>query len=400
MTELLFRRDAYLTEFDATIIERRTIKDHPAVLLDRTAFYATSGGQPYDTGTLGEAHILDVIEDGADVIHVLDRPLERNSVHGRIDWARRFDHMQQHSGQHVLSAAFETIGAATISFHLGEETCTIDLDASDMTDEQLEIIEQRTNQAIFDNHLVHISECSLQEAASHHLRKLPEVEGLVRIVDIENFDATACCGTHVRSTGEIGCIHIRGLTKRKGSTRIEFLCGWRAVRDYTERDRLLQAQANHLSVGIHDLGESIVRLEEASSTAHKNEQRLRQQLLDMQLADIAASASALNGFQLICQPLPDQDTNGMRYAAQQLLQEPGRIVLLGVTEPSTQVVFASSADKAPHMGNLLKEVLAAFGGRGGGKPNMAQGGGFEADQLDRVLTTAKAQIVTEISQGR
>ena len=121
MTELLFRRDAYLTEFDATIIERRTIKDHPAVLLDRTAFYATSGGQPYDTGTLGEAHILDVIEDGADVIHVLDRPLERNSVHGRIDWARRFDHMQQHSGQHVLSAAFETIGAATISFHLGEE---------------------------------------------------------------------------------------------------------------------------------------------------------------------------------------------------------------------------------------------------------------------------------------
>lgn len=389
MTVKLYWQDPYQRTFAATVVARRELQGRPAVALDRTCFYATAGGQPYDRGTLNGIAVLDVCEEGGQIWHVLAAPLADNAVSGEIDWARRFDHMQQHTGQHILSQAFLRVaGAETVSFHLSEDSVTIDIALAGLSPQQAAAAEQLANEVILAACPVSVSEHPVSEVGALGLRKQPDIEGVLRVVDVAGFDRCACGGTHVRNTGEIGQVHIARWEPRHADTRVEFLCGWRAQRDYAARDTLLRGLARELSVSWIELPERVARLVAAEDEARSQVERLRLRLLDCELPALAARAEQGVGYRLLATVLEGYDAANMRYIAQQLLQEPGMVVLLGVTEPSVQFCFGHSADLDLDMNRLLREAGQAFHARGGGKPQLAQGGGITANDLPQLLARA------------
>lgn len=399
-TERLFWQDAYCRQFDARTVEQLTANGKPGLVLDRTCFYATSGGQPHDTGMLNGVAVVDVIEQEGRIIHLLAEPLESDAVHGEIDWVRRFDHMQQHSGQHILSAAFDDLfGAGTVGFHLGDLTCTIDIDTASLSEAQVHAVQAEANRVVFENHPLSVSERSAQEVAGMGLRKAPPTHDRLRIVDIDGYDVCACGGTHVRATGEIGPIHVRRWERRKGVTRIEFLCGGRAVEDYVQRDAILQSVAQAQSVGIDELAAAVERLAESAAASHHEAERLRKRLLDAELPEISASAEEIAGAKLVCLYLEGYDAGNMRYVAQHLVRSERTMALLAVSEPTPQLLFARSEDLQSDMGKLLRESAGPFGGRGGGRPHMAQGGGLQADKLAAALDAARERVRAELVES-
>lgn len=402
-TRHLFWEDPYQRAFEAYVVEQLRVEGRPAAILDATCFYPTSGGQPHDLGTLNGVAVREVIEgeDGR-IVHLLEQPLELGMVRGAIHWARRFDHMQQHSGQHILSQAFEqALGAPTVSFHLGEESCSIDLDLVELTPEQAARVEDLANAVIFENRAITAQEYEQDAVAALALRKAPTVQGRVRVVEVAGFDRCACGGTHVRSAGEIGLVHITRWEKRHGQTRVEFLCGWRALRDYRLRDAAARQLAQGLTVGVEELPAAIARLQEAESLARRQGERLRKRLLDCELPRLAEEAEPLAAGRLLCRILEDYDAGNMRYIAQNLVQQPGMIAFLAVTEPAPQFCFARSADLSGDMGALLRAVAGPLGGKGGGQPHFAQGGGVKAEELATLLERARSQwLASSGSQGR
>ncbi len=397
-TERLYWADAACTRFSATLLATVTHDGRPAAVLDATCFYPTSGGQPHDTGLLGEVPVVDVVEEDDRIVHVLARPLDRpvgTRIDGEVDWERRLDHMQQHSGQHLLSAAFsELLGAATVSFHLGTEVCTIDLDREALTEADSARVEERANAVVLDGRPMLAREYDEDEALALPLRKAPVVHGRIRVVTVDGFDASACGGTHVSSTGQVGPIHIRRTERRHGGVRVEFLCGGRALRDYRARDALVQGIAGALSVGVADLPAALTRLQDADRSAGHALEAARKELLTARVEVLAAGAETLpNGWRLVCQVLGGLDAPAMRVAANTLIARPGTIALLAVADPSPQVVLARSVDVDVAMGALLREVLSLHGGKGGGAPHMAQGGGVAAEDLPEVLAEARRRVI-------
>jgi len=389
----LYWEDPYRTRFDATIVERLERNGRPAVVLEATCFYPTSGGQPHDTGRLGEARVVEVMEEDERIVHVLDRHLSEDAVSGVVDWERRFDHMQQHSGQHILSAAFERcLDAETVSFHLGEEISTIDLNLGELSPVDAAAVEDAANRVVFENRPVTVGAYSGDEAAKLPLRRPPTVEGSVRVVQVQDYDASACGGTHVQSTGEIGLVHIRRWGRSRGHVRVDFLCGWRALRALRERNTIVQTLANELSVGSADLIEAVNRLAEAERDARRNAEDLGNELLEYRLADLERGAEPFREGRLVSRVLKGVDAAGMRYAAQRLIQQPGMVVLLATAGPSAQVVFGRSGDVTLDVAALLRDTLGKFGGRGGGQPHLAQGGGVDARDLPAILAEAKSRL--------
>jgi len=253
-TKRLYYDDSYLRHFTAQVVESTKVKGRPAVILDRTAFYPTSGGQPHDRGLINGIPVINVIErkDGT-VVHVLEEPLpgEVTTVEGEIDWERRFDHMQQHTGQHILSqACLQRLKAETVGFHLGADYATIDLNKAPLSEKKLEAAEALANAVVFANRPVVARFVSKEELAAMPLRKPPAVEGPIRIVTVEGFDWSPCGGTHVRATGEVGVIKIVRYERRGAETRLTFLCGERAWRDYHQKNRLLRRLATRFSVAV------------------------------------------------------------------------------------------------------------------------------------------------------
>lgn len=392
-TRRLYREDPYCAHFAAHVLQTCEHESRPAVILDATCFYPTSGGQPHDTGALEGVPVVDVLEQGEAIVHVLAAPLAADLVHGEIDWPRRFDHMQQHTGQHLLSQAFvRELGGATVSFHLGEEACTIDVALATLDWAQVERVEQAANAAVFANQPVSTREYRPDEQVEEALRKLPTTEGALRVVRIGDYDASACCGTHVRATGEVGPIHIRRWERRKGDVRVEFLCGWRALRSQRQQNRICQDLAVGHSVAVADLPELLQRLEREAEAAGKQAQALRKRLLEAGLPHLAAQAEVCGSLHLLCRLLEGYDAANMRTLAQAFTREPARVALLAVTEPAPQVCYARSADVALDMAALLRATTAACGGKGGGSPQLAQGGGMAATDLEQVLQAAREQV--------
>ncbi|NLX36288.1 MAG: alanyl-tRNA editing protein [Chloroflexi bacterium] len=389
MTVKLYWRDPYQRAFDAKVMARGELQGRPTVVLDQTAFYATSGGQPNDTGVLDGVPVIDVLEVDGDVVHVLAGPLTGDVVHGEIDWERRFDHMQQHTGQHILSQALvQVAGAETVSFHLSADSVTVDVNLPLLSPEQIAAAERLANEAVWAAQPVVVSEHPAEQMGMLGLRKQPDVEGTLRVVAVAAFDRCACGGTHVRNSGEVGLIHIARCEPQRGNTRIEFMCGRRALRDYGARDALLRSLARDLGVGWSELPERIARLAEQGETARKMVEALRMRLLDSELPRLAASAEQRSGYRLLACVLEGLDAGNMRYIAQQLLQHPGMVVLLGVTEPSVQFCFGRSADLDIDMNRLLRQAGEPFKARGGGKPHLAQGGGIGPAELEPLLRRA------------
>ena len=393
MTEdRLYYTDSYLIEFDAVVRDVVRKDDRWEVVLDRTAFYPTSGGQPFDTGTLGEAKVLDVFdaEDG-NVTHVVDRELEKNCrVRGHIEWDRRFDHMQQHTGQHLLSAAFEReAGAKTVSFHLGTSTATIDLD-KELTPDQIAKVEAAANRVLWEDREVCCHFVTASEAAKLPLRKDPTRTGDLRIIEIKDYDMSACGGTHVCRTGGIGMIAIAGAERFKGGLRVEFVCGGRALRAYRGLKESVSRGVRLLSVLPEELPAAIEKLQTASRAQQKAQEGLHERLAVHEAAALAARGQKIGAVTVVCDALSGWDAGGLKKLASAITSNPGMLVILITSESPSLVVVARSQDVAIDAGDVLKKLIERFGGKGGGKGAMAQGGGLTGTSQDILIAARNA----------
>lgn len=395
MTERLFWLDPYQRRFEAQVVRRCCLDGRPAVVLDATCFYPTSGGQPHDTGQLDGVAVVDVVESGDEIIHVLaeELPKDARRVQGAIDWERRLDHMQQHAGQHILSAAFQrALGAQTVSFHLGPETSTIDLDRGELSQEELDQVEELANGVIMAGRPIQVAQYDETTIAAVPLRKPPQVEGLIRVVSVPGWDYSACGGTHPHNTGEVGLVHIERWESHQGQARVTFLCGLRALRDYRAKSRVARDLAARCSVAVDELPVALERLEAAAADARRQAMRLRTQLLQWQAPALAAEAQETGAWRLVCRLLEETDAAEMRQLAARLVEAPGMVVVLGVEQPSPQYCLARSADLGLDMAALARELAAPHGGRGGGRPHMAQGGGLSREGLAAMLQDARRRL--------
>jgi alanyl-tRNA synthetase len=383
MTQRLYYDDAYTTHFTARVVERLTVDDQPALVLDRTCFYPSGGGQPADRGTINQVEVADVIarqSDGA-VLHLLSAEVQADQVTCRVDWERRVDHMQHHTGQHILSAAFVVeAGANTVGFHLGSESVTIDLDKSHIPPATLDRVEDLANQVVREDRPVRAWFPTGAELDEMHLRGVPLLDGPLRVVEIEGFDCNACGGTHVARTGEIGLIKIIRLDRRGEETRVEFLCGNRALLDYRRKNAMVNRLAAELTVGHWELDQAIARLRAENQRLHSDLKAARAQLLDGEAADLLESSPERNGLRVIKRAYAHHDRDEIRKLASSLAKTPGVVALLGLAGQDAQLVFARADDVERDMVPLLKRALHVLGSkRGGGRANFAQGGGVPAD---------------------
>lgn len=389
-TVLLYRDDPYLLEFEARVTARLTHEGQPALVLDRTAFYAESGGQPWDTGTLGEARVLKVIEHDGQVVHVVDRQPATESLRGRVDAQRRRDHMQQHHGQHLLSRAFvDTAGAPTIGFHLGAEESSIDLDRL-VTDAQVQAAEARANEVVAQARPVSVTNVSRVDAAALGVRAPEEAGDSVRIVDAEGFDRQACSGTHPARTSEVGVVLVIGQERYKGGTRVRFVCGDRALAAVHARVTVLDRLVQTLSAPWADLPAQAALAVEERSRLVKQVLKFRESALEGEAHRVLAAHAEEPA--IVHAVYDGRDASDLLVLAGHIVKLRAAIALLAGRSEKVQLVFARSAGLAHDMNALLKSVLARNGGRGGGRPEMAQGGCDRIDGLEDLLEQIAADL--------
>jgi alanyl-tRNA synthetase len=379
MTERLYYNDCYVREFHGRVID--SADDGKRVYLDRTAFYPTSGGQPFDLGTLGGVTVREVVDEEDRIAHVLAGPLNGSDVAGNVDWERRFDHMQQHTGQHLLSAVLvELYDITTVSFHMGAVTSTIDIAAAALDPKRTERVEERCAEIVAEARPVSIT--YEDSSADLGLRKASAREGTLRIVSIDRLDRSACGGTHVRSTSEIGPLLIRKLEKIRGNVRIEFVCGLRAIRHARQDFRTLSEISRLVSVPFEEAAGIIAAQVDKAKALEKSYQRLAAELAQREGRELyAATAPDSEGIRRTTQRGPIDDA--MRARAQAFVTG-SKSVFLAVCENPPSVLLAASADSGVHAGERVKAAVTAAGGRGGGNQGLAQGS-VPAEALESVV---------------
>ncbi|HUX86553.1 MAG TPA: DHHA1 domain-containing protein [Chloroflexota bacterium] len=398
-TERLYYPDCHTLEFSARVVAVTTVGDRPGVILDRTAFYPTSGGQPFDTGRLGKAQVVDVVDEPEGIVHVLAGPIPDvgELVTGQIDRERRLDHTQQHTGQHVLSQAFERLGdLQTGSFHLGVDACTIDLNVPALDPATVRQAEELANQIVLENRPILIHFTPAENVERFGLRKPAQKAGVprsgeIRIVEIEGFDFSACGGTHVERTGAIGPIKVRRWERRGSVNRVEFLCGWRALADYAGRFETTRSLAERLSVADSDLFATVSRSLDEVEQLRDDVSRLREMLLDAEAASLAESAQPLSNrpdVQIVCHGYVGRSPDELKRLALAVAKHTPCVVLLGSGGERCHVVFAQSSGLPFDLSRVLRQVAPLFGGRGGGSRDLAQGGAPNPGSVDAALATA------------
>jgi alanyl-tRNA synthetase len=388
VTRLLYRDDPYLLEFDAAVVDRRTHEGRPAVVLDRTAFYAESGGQPWDTGALDDARVLAVHHVGDEVVHVVDRHPARDAVRGRVDAARRRDHMQQHHGQHLLSRALvEVANAPTTSFHLGEAISTIDV-TGDLAEGAVRAAEARANEIIWRGHTVSVRTLSREAAAAAGVLVPDEAGEDVRVVEAEGFDRQACGGTHPRTTSEVGVVVVLGHERYKGGTRVRFVCGARAVDALHRRQAIVDELAATLSAAPEALTDAVRRLRDTAADTEKRARALQAQALEGEAHRLLASAKGEPA--VVARVLEGYPPADLRALALAIVAARPSLALLGSRhEGRAHIVFARSPGRTEDVAALLKDALTLIGGRGGGRGDVVQGGGDRVDALDEAVRAAE-----------
>jgi alanyl-tRNA synthetase len=391
MTERLYYHDSFVYAFDARVVESFPREGRHTIILDRTAFYPTSGGQVHDTGRFvledsSEVPVIDVAdEEMGRILHFTASPVAVGAaVRGSIDAERRRNHMQQHSGQHVLSAAFVRLfNMPTVSFHMGAESCTIDLETEGLSAARAEKAERLANEVLLEDRPVRIRFVPLEEARQLGLRKLPPKQtGDLRLIDITDFDLCACGGTHVRSTGQIGAILLRKIEKVKQGVRVEFVCGLRAVATARKDYNALTETAGIYSAHIYDVPQQVRKSLDESKAAEKAQHRLLEELAELQAGRMLAETAGSS--RVITAVFPDRDAVFIKLLAQKLTAGGDVIALLAAAAGQPALVFAQNSKvpgsgspttgPKPNMGQLMKDAMAQLGGRGGGTADMAQGG--------------------------
>ena len=385
--------DSYRTTFETTVIETGVIAGRPMAILAATWFYPSSGGQPHDTGILGGRQVVDVLvrEEDRHVVHVLDGPIDPGPVQGRIDWARRWDHMQQHTGQHVLSQAFVNLASApTIGFHLGTDYVSIDLKIAELPDPVREAAFGLAGDVVRANHEVRAWFPTAAELAALPLRKTPEVDGAVRIVAIGSFDVSACGGTHVRRTGEIGLIQWLWTERLKRGFRVAFLCGDRARADYALKHRLTADLAAQLACSPVELPAAVTRLQAELITLRRAVEKHHEEALDQEAGLLRAEAVVRGQGLVIEKRFVNRPVDDLKGLAIRVTAEAGVVALLATGGERTHFVFSRDERSAVALKPALEAALAVIGGGKGGGSRIVQGGGGPAapSQIDAALAAA------------
>jgi alanyl-tRNA synthetase len=409
LTDRLYYTDASLLEFDATVTAVEEQADQALVSLDRSAFYPTSGGQNFDTGEIfgiangSRVRVIEVQEEEqtGDIVHRIECPpgwLKPGvPIRGEVDAERRRDHMQQHSGQHVLSAAFERLYSfPTVSFHMGDDYCSIDLATDKISAQQIEAAERLANEVIAEDRPVEIRFATPDEARGMEVRKIPAaVREKLRLIDIRDFDLNACGGTHVRSTGQIGAILLRKLEKVKQGTRVEFVCGLRAVSTARRDFQTLTDAAAAFSTQIWEVPQQVRKSLDEIRSAQKSQHRLLEEVAELQAANLRQGAAEIpngSGSKLVVEYFADRDLAFIKMLAQKLIRLDKTVALLACGGIQASLVFAQTPGLSHDMGALMKETLQKLGTRGGGTRDMAQGGAPDADRAEHALAEAATAI--------
>ncbi len=399
-TQRLFWDDPFLAVFEATVLEVREIEEGAVVVLDRTAFYPEGGGQPADEGRLGEAEVFDVQEENGIIRHIADIPLEVGSrVEGAIDWGRRWDIMQQHTGQHLLSRVLQQeYGAETKGFHLGEEESTIDL-SRELDRPRLLLAMARANALIEEDLPVTVRLVQAGDEVVKKARRLPPGEGEVRLIEIGDLDLVPCGGTHLSSTGRIGGLHILagGTSRTHGLFRIAFLCGGRIRRRLLELDRVATELGELLTTGAEYFPERIADLLEQNRDLRHEIAALQRALVPLRTAALLEGAERIGPARVVLARLDDLPPETLPAVASELAAGPDVAALLGAgVEDTARLVFARGQALDLDMGALLREAAAIVGGGGGGKPDFASGGGPRGEALDTALTSALESVRAQL----
>jgi alanyl-tRNA synthetase len=399
MTHRIYYSDPSCAAFDAVVTRAFVHDGRPAALLDRTAFYPTSGGQPYDTGRLGAADVLDTVDlDDGEIAHILSAPLgEGERVHGEIAWGRRFDHMQQHTGQHLLSAAFDRLfDNRTMSFHMGADVSTIDL-ADEASPDAIVRAELEANRIVWEDRPVSIRFVSADEAATLPLRKEPAREGTLRLIDITDFDLSACGGTHVARTGAIGIVAVSGWERFRGGTRVGFVCGGRALRSFRSQRETVTAAIRSLSVLPEELPSAIERMQTESKELRRTVKTLQEALASHEAVRLLGAAPVIAGVRVLVDALDGWDAGGLKTIASAATAGAPAVVALFSAAPPVLAVVARSKGAPVDAQAVLGGLVRQFGGRGGGKPDLAQGGGLTAT-ADQIVAAARAAIEAQLGR--
>lgn len=397
-TSKLYFRDSSLLEFSANVIDVQPSDRGRLVVLDQTAFYPTGGGQPNDIGTLGEATVVDVFEDDTGTInHLVEEAGTLNpgqTVTGIIDRRRRLDHMQQHSGQHILSQAFvQACGAETRSFHLGARASTIDIELQSPTPALLQAAEEIANSVVFQDRPMRVHLVNEEEASRLPLRKESAVRGDIRVIEVEDFDWSPCGGTHAQRTGQVGNIAIRSYERVRKLTRVEFLCGVRVLADYRLANNSAFAVARLFSCERDSSPELVANAIQESRALHKRSRELLELAMTAEASDMLAAAASKGDYKIVQAVFHGRDLDEVRILASKIVQQEPSVALLGTrSAEAARLVFARSPSLMQNMGQLVTEACAILSGRGGGKPDLAQGGGPDGDKIEDAIRAAFNKI--------
>ena len=390
MTARLYFDDAYLADFEARVIRRERRDGRPALVLERTAFYPESGGQPADRGTINGVRVVDVQEEGGDILHFVEKDVPGDDAQGKIDWPLRFDRMQQHSGQHILSQAFiEVLNGETRSFHMGDDVSTLEIGLSQVSEEALERVERRANAVVFEDREVKTYFVPEDKISDVPLRRPPKKEGTIRVVEIAGFDYSACGGTHVRRTGEVGLIKVTRWEKIRGNLRFDFLCGSRALSDYDLKNRSARKISGLFSVGDKDAAASVEKALAELKTQKKAARAMQEALAGYEAQEMIKNAPG----PVIRRVFTDKTPEEVKLLALNIVRRASRAVLFAAkAQPQSHIILARSDDIKVDLRQLAPAVSAIVSGKGGGGPSLVEIVTQDPACLDEALLKAEEFI--------
>ncbi len=383
MNKRIYFDDPYQVKFESKIIDRVKHNNRTALILEQTCFYPESGGQPADKGTLNGVEIIDVIEDKGRILHIVDQEVAETKVNGKVDWKTRFDYMQQHAGQHILSQSFwELMQGKTMSFHLGQDVSTLEIDIQKISDLELEKVEEGANKVIFQNREIKTYFIDEDKIGEIPLRKPPKKTGLIRIVEVADYDFSACGGTHPSRTGEIGLIKILKWGRIRNNLSFEFVCGSRALRDYTLKNRILLQAASRLSVGEEEVPDTLEKLFTDLKSEKKQKRKVLIKLSELEARDIRQNAEG----RIIKKIYSGRSRDDIRHIALNIIRNPGYIVLFGLkADRKANLILARSEDIDFDMRQLIPAASQLINGKGGGRPSLVELAGDNVENLKHAL---------------
>lgn len=396
-TKRLYLESPYKVEFEAQVVEKMIWEQKPALILDQTCFYPESGGQPCDKGMINEVEVLKVLEDEARIIHLLAEDISSDKVTGKIEWQTRFDHMQQHSGQHILSQSFhEFLGAETLSFHLGEAISSVEMDLRKILEEEVENVERRANEIVFQDREIKCYFIPEEKIESVPLRRPPKKKGLIRVVEVSDFDFSACGGTHVRRAGEIGLIKILKLERIRNNIRFEFICGKRTLEDYLWKNRILRELSTRFTVNEGEILSSVEKLSSDLKSQKRKGKKMQEKIAQYEAQEIIQETKE----RIIKELFVDKTPEEVRFLALNIIRKGDFVVLFGLKgEERGHLILACSENINIDMREIVPLVSPLIKGKGGGRPSLVEIAGEEIVNLEQALERAFEFIKKKMGSG-